>query len=315
MINNFKTKYGFLNGITNYTLYANDTLNECILNENNELITSYGTLIPQYEDAEIRRKHLHSLSFYDTGNLKSISLQNKSYIDTSIGILPAEYLNFYDDGKIKRLLPLNGKLSGYWSEEDEFQLAEDIELNLNFGTIKKKLIGIQFYKSGNIKSLTFWPSEKLYIPWKEEIISVKSGISFYETGNIKSLEPKIPFAVKTPIGVLTAYDTTACGINGDINSLCFSEEGEITALSTSSNIVEVIDNHNDAFIFKPQVRASMLSDAALERIPLRIEFFSNRVSFNNNKGFIISECKFNIKKISSTINLGCSDCSTCAGCK
>lgn len=314
MINNFKTKYGVLNGIINYTLYTNDIMNECILNKNNKIITPYGTLIPQYEDAEIRRKHIQSLSFYDTGNLKSISLQNKSYIDTSVGRLPAEYLNFYDDGKIKRLLPLNGKLSGYWSEEDEFQLAEDIELKLNFATIKKKLIGIQFYKSGNIKSLTFWPSEKVYIPWKGEIISVKSGISFYETGNIKSLEPKIPFAIKTPIGVLTAYDSTACGINGDINSLCFSEEGEITALSTSSNIVEVINNNN-AFIFKPQMRASMLSDAALERIPLKIEFFSNRVRFNNNEDFIISECTFNTKKISNTINVGCSDCSTCAGCK
>ena len=136
-----QTKYGVLNGISSVEFYPDGSLKECILSALNRLATPYGELIPQYETDGIRRKYVKSLSFHQNGNLKSISFQKATIISTPLGAFPAELVIFYPGGEIKRLFPLNGKLSGFWSEEDEYQLAQEIEFSFSFGFFKQKVIG------------------------------------------------------------------------------------------------------------------------------------------------------------------------------
>lgn len=310
----FVTNFGVLKGVSVCDTYGGTALRDCALSKRNVVKTPYGELMPQYEDNGIRRKNLQSLSFFENGNIKYISLQNQSTIETPIGPIKAEYLSFYDDMTLRRIFPLSGKLSGYWSEEDEYELAEDLELDLPIGKLQCKVISIHFYRSGKLKSITFWPKSKVEISTSLGLIPTRIGISFYENGNLKSLEPRIPIKIATPIGVITAYDLNANGINGDINSLCFSETGEIEGLTTSSDLVQVTDSHGFIRIYKPELRPSFIGDDELEVVPMRIYFSGNKVSFNDSDEFEINKCRFLIKKAFEKLHHSCSSCSSCTGC-
>ena len=43
----------------------------------------------------------------------------------------AEQVSFYESGALKRIFPLNGTLSGYWTQEDEAKLATPLTLVFN----------------------------------------------------------------------------------------------------------------------------------------------------------------------------------------
>lgn len=311
-----KTKYGILKGISSIDYYKNGNVKECMLNSINKLESSYGILIPKYEDSGERSKHITSVSFYNNGNLKSISLQNQIEISTPLGILPAEFITFYESGSIKRLFPLNGKLTAYWTEKEEYNLAKEIELNLSVGKIKQKIIGIHFYENGVIKSVTFWPKDNIIINSPLGSASMRIGISFYPDGKLKSFEPNEVTAVKTQIGTILAYDTNAVGIHGDLNSLKFSEGGKIESLITSTDIIEVIDKNKEKKIYGPLLKQSIINENAMDIIPLIIEFSNNKVRFNNNdeNEYNINECNFTIKSSSFKINSPCSDCTNCSKC-
>ncbi|HEY5561479.1 MAG TPA: hypothetical protein VIK72_06920 [Clostridiaceae bacterium] len=62
-----------------------------MVDERSELNTSYGVLVPQYEEAGVRRKHISSISFFNNGNIKSISMQEQVKITTTVGV---SLLNF-----------------------------------------------------------------------------------------------------------------------------------------------------------------------------------------------------------------------------
>ncbi len=313
-MNDVETILGILEGVSVCDFYDDNSIRDCILNKCNILKTQYGELIPQYEDNGIRRKNLHSLSFFKNGNIKYISLQSQTSVKTGIGDICAEYITFYDDMTIKRVFPLNGKLSGYWSEDDEFELAKEIEFHMSIGDFKCKVIGIQFYKNGNVKSITLWPKSKIEINTPFGAIAIRIGLSFYENGNIKSLEPRIPTTIETPIGRITAFDSAANGINGDKNSLCFTEDGFLKALSTSSNLVEVTDFSGNIELYKPLITQSMLGGAEKELMPMKIEFNKNKVKFNNSSEYDIGIFNFSIKKYAPNLQHTCSSCSSCTGC-
>lgn len=309
------TKYGILKGISRIDYYENGSIKECTLNSLNELESSYGTFIPQYEDGGVRRKHIESLSFFKNGNLKSIYLQRQIKFNTSVGIIPAEFITFYESGNIKRLFPLNGKITAYWTEEDEYNLAEEIELNLPIGRLKEKIIGIYFYEEGFIKSITFWRKNDIIIQTPIGNVPSRIGISFYPDGKIKSFEPGTNIAVRTRIGTIKAYDTSAIGIHGDSNSLVFSEKGEIKSLITSTDRIEIINrNSGQKQIYRPLLRQSIISDNIMEIIPLNIEFKENKVKFSNGFShkfsceYVIGKYDFDIKNLSLNINSPCSSC-------
>ncbi|WP_411680652.1 hypothetical protein [Clostridium thailandense] len=308
---NINTRYGILEGITSVSYYDNNLIKECTLNKINNIKTPYGILIPQWDDSGERRKLTYSISFYKNGNLRSISLQNMSYINTPIGILPAELITFYEDESINRVFNLNGKISAYWTEEDEYKLADDIEFNLSVGRFRKKTIGIHFYNSGEVKSITFWPRDKITIKSPIGNVVTRIGLSFYKNGNLKSFEPSEYICVKTKIGNITAYDNNPLGVNGDSNSVRFSINGEIESLTTSTDKIEVILENGAKKVHQPQLKPSLLSEGSMEIVPLCIEFYENKVCFDKIHEYFVSDCTF---RIGTKILKIASSCSNCAGC-
>ncbi|HEY8804831.1 MAG TPA: hypothetical protein VIM42_06955 [Clostridium sp.] len=283
----FSTKYGQLRGISNIEYYTEGVIKECKLSEYSKIKTIYGDLIPQYDEAEVRRKYKRSIAFYESGNLQCISFQKQTNIDTSIGKLPAEFVSFYDSGKVKRIFPLNGKITAYWTEQNEYELAEELNFNFEFGIFKKKVIGINFYESGGVKSLTLWPRDFINIPSPYGIIETRIGISLYPNGDIKSCEPRKQTVIKSIIGELHAFDLGAIGLNGDRNSLNFYEDGTVKSLSTSADIITIKDIFGQLNVYKPGLTPNNFNDLIMDVIPLNIEFYSSKVK--------ISGIEYNLK--------------------
>jgi len=277
--------------------------------------TKYGDLIPLYENDDPRRKDIVALSFYEDGNLKSISLQKQTEIETSLGRLKAEYIIFYKNGNIKRIFPLNGKLTGYWSEDDEYSLAEEFSFDFSFAKFKQKVIGVNFFENEKPKSITLWPKDKITIESPIGAVDVRIGFSLYSDGTLESFEPYMPIEVETPIGKITAYDRQAIGIHADSNSIKFSQDGKLEALTTSLNEVEIRDKNGFKTVYKPKLQPSQIDETVIDIIPMKIEFLYNKVRFNNSeKEYIIDDYEFLIRMTSLNIGSSCSSCSSCSGC-
>jgi hypothetical protein len=307
-----KTDVGLLRGVMFDGYFKNGVLKECTLVEKNRINTPLGLLIPQYEDDGVRRKFTSSLSFYQNGALKKLSLQEQTEVDTPIGKIPAELLTFYDSGALMRVFPLNGKISGYWTENSEYGLAKSMQLNFPFGKIESKIICVNFYESGSVKSLTFWPREKLFINTPYGEIPIRIGLSLYENGSIKSVEPLKPYAVSTPIGTIMAFDIDAVGISGDLNSLKFNENGTVAELKTISNSIEVIKSDETVTHYEPTLVISHFSDELMAIKPLIVSFCDGKVYFGEDKKYShdISDVIIKIKTFDRK-----SGGNACEGCK
>jgi hypothetical protein len=310
------TKYGIIKGISSMDSYKNGNPRDCVVNEINELKTKYGTLIPQYESGGERHKHVNSFSFYDDGNLKSIYLQNQAKFNTSIGILPGELITFYQNGNIRRIFPLNGQITAYWSELDEYKLAENISLDLSVGKFEKKVICVHFYEDGVVRSITLWPSNTIEINSPIGKVVARIGLSFYNDGKLKSFEPLRPKEIKTPIGTVTAYDVNALGIHGDLNSVNFFEDGSIKSIITSSDTIEITTKTGEKKIYKPGLKISVINDEVKDVVPMSISFNENKVCFNENPEdtYSIDECKFEVKHIPLQTKSPCEGCAGNSSC-
>ncbi|WP_368490040.1 hypothetical protein [Clostridium sp. BJN0013] len=310
------TKYGTLKGLNYVKYYEDGSLKECTLDKLNKLETPYGLLIPKYEYGEERSKYIPSVAFYNSGSLKKIYFEKQTDVNTSIGMLPAELITFYEDESIKRIFPLNGKITGYWSEEDEYNLAEEIEIDASIGKLKEKIISVYFYKSGSIKSITFWSKNDIKINSPLGDVFVRIGVSFYEDGKLKSFEPAKPTDISTEIGTIMAYDTQAMGIYGDSNSVKFSNEGRVESLMTSTDTIEVINIEGEKKLYKPLLKESVINENFMEIVPLNIEFYEDKVKFSSGihhkfpAQYIINQYNFHIK---SSPFEGSSPCSSCTG--
>ncbi|MEL7596806.1 MAG: hypothetical protein AAGU01_01250, partial [Clostridiaceae bacterium] len=189
------TKYGHIKGIYLMDKYPNGNIRDCVLNKPNIIKTKYGDLVAQYEDNDERRKCTLSMSFYDDGNLKSLSLQEQTKIETSLGVLKAEHITFYRNGNIKRIFPLDGKITGYWGEDDEYSLAEEFNFDFSFVKFKQKIIGISFFENEEPKSITLWPKDKVTIESPIGTVEARIGFSLYPDGKLKSFEPYKPLEI------------------------------------------------------------------------------------------------------------------------
>ena len=291
----FSTKYGILKGISNIEFYTEGVIKECKLSRYCEIKTAYGILIPQYDEEEVRHKYKRSLSFYQNGNLQSISFQKQTTIDTSIGKLPAELALFHENGKIKRIFPLNGKITAYWTEQNEYELAEELDLNFKFGSFKKKIIGINFYESGVVKSVTLWPKDYINITTLYGTIETRIGFSLYQNGAIKSCEPRKQTLINTMIGELHAFDYEAIGLNGDINSLNFSDDGTIKSLRTSLEKITIKDAFGKFKIHQPRLKPNNFNDLIMDIVPLNVQFYSGKIKINEDE-YNLNENEFYIDK-------------------
>lgn len=311
------TNFGVLDGIVTASYYADGSIKDCILDQKNIVFTECGALIPQYGADNLRRKYIQSISFHPNGNLKCISVEKQTEIMTPIGEFPAELITFYDSGELKRIFPLNGKISGFWSEEEEAKLNIPFSFDFGFGEFSAMLIGLCFYKSGDIKSLTLFPGEIITVSTKVGEITVRNGFSLYESGKLKSVEPEKSIKVKTPIGVFNAYDVNALGINADSNSLTFSENGEILSLITSSDKIAVYAKTGAVKLITPLEKPSPLDEDEIAIIPIKLDFSNDTVMITTDvtQTFTISECTFSVIGGKLSCSSGCSDCSSCGSCK
>jgi len=313
-MNEYNTKYGPLKHVGEHVLHTNGNIKDCVLLDKVEITTDYGVLVPQYEYADHRRKHIYSVSFYDTGGLRRIALNDKLDIVTPIGPMTAELITFHENGRIKRLFPLNGQISAYWDENDEYLLAKEKIFEFPFGEFSIKIIAISFSENGIIKSLTLWPQEVIKVRSPLGEMRVRIGISLYPDGSIKSVEPAYPKVIQTPIGAIKAFDINANGITGDRNSLMFSKEGAVHSLITSDMKVTVKGYGLEELItFSPEQEED---EDGLEVCfhTLKMEFGENSVCFNDGDKYNISESQFILEPYLRSVPSQCTDCASCGGC-
>lgn len=311
------TKYGDLKGATHIRYYPNGNIRDCVLSELNEFETAYGKFIPQYRDDSFRRKHVKPVIFHENGIIKNLPLQNKAEITTPAGVFPAELITWYDDGSINRIFPLDGKLTGFWEEKDEYELAEELKFNFSFGEITQKIIAVQFFKnSSDIKSITLWPKDKITILSPVGVAEARTGITLYPGGSLKSFEPGKPLQVDTPIGKITAYDRTAIGIHSDSNSLRFTKTGAIEHIVTSLEMVKITDKKGEEYTYQPHFQPSMFNLGVMELIPMSIQFDGKKVRFNNSSEdeYDLEDCQFTVSQAEVRSLGGCSSCHECTAC-
>jgi hypothetical protein len=258
------------------------------------------------------------VEFYQSGAIKKIALDAMQEVQTPLGELPAELVTFFETGELKRVFPLDGKISGMWSEQEEKTLAIPLSFELPFAAFTAIIGGIAFYRSGVIRSITLFPGETVPVATKYGEIIARNGFSLYESGKLESLEPSAPIAIRTPIGALTAFDPNALGINADINSLVFDEDGKIIALTTVNNRVAAQVENERPLLFAPREVVNPLDNESMitEGLKISFDYDTDTVQFTegeNNTILLISGCAFTITAHSaSTLMCGPADCAGCS---
>lgn len=260
--------------------YPSGEVKSCSPDKKCPLDTKYGVLVPQYNGDELRKRQIPHLTLHENGMINVLPLQEQVEIDTPLGKIPVEKITFYPDGSLKRIFPLDGCLSGYWEQSDEFALARKIKLQTPSGELEAFIISLYLSPEGKLRSLTFWPGEIFNIASPVGEIPVQIGISYYDSGALKSIEPERPVSVKTPVGDIMSYDPDALGITGDSNSMCFSEEGELLSLKTVSNMFIINDGSGAVKRIEPPIRYSPLDGETREPAPVSVAFNNGKVCFS-----------------------------------
>ncbi|MCW3806704.1 hypothetical protein [Plebeiibacterium marinum] len=260
----------------------NGNIDTVLVGEEIILETSVGNLIPRYTlDDDSGRKKEAPVKFYKTGELKSLPLEKLTEIPTSVGTIKSELVIFYKSGALYRTFPLNGKVTGFWTEENECELAEIIDIQTAVGEIKVKPIYLQFYETGELESLLFWPNEHVKITTDMGEMLIRKGISFYKNGKVKGFEPLEELAVNSPIGKLKVFDPDPNGIQAESHSLCLNEDGSVQSVITSSNQIVVKKGSVEYKRFSPKLVTSYCNENAFFISPLKIVFGDNSLVFNN----------------------------------
>ncbi len=276
MTQDVNTRYGALTGVTFATFHDDGSPSEVWPGQANPLETPLGRLVPQYSGEDLRKPRVEPVTFHPGGALKSLPLETQVRVSTPLGEMPAELVSFHPSGAVRRVFPLNGKLSGAWTWEDEQRLAEPLTLETPAGRVEARLICAHFHPSGALRSLTLWRGEEAEIDTPLGRIRARLGLSFYEDGALRSLEPAEPLEVPTPIGRLRTYDSEALGVSGDVNSLAFAPEGRLEALA-STDCAVIATCGGQTRRFAPGKRQSLCEEDAVDTVPLRLRFESGRV--------------------------------------
>ena len=234
------------------------------------ILTQYGKLIPQHTANSLRQKEILPVECHVSGSPKSVPLEHQQIITTPIGDLPAELVTFHKNGTLNRVFPLNGKLSGYWSEADESDMAKELTIQTPVGAITARMISVGFYECGALRSITMWPDETVSIETPVGFIEARTGISFSKCGRLRSLEPARPTTIPTPAGEVTVFDPYAIGVNGDCNSLEFDDSGTVCKFSTVTTQIRAVRSDGRTTVFSPRQRESYCSDSEQEPIPMRV---------------------------------------------
>ncbi|MFT3985299.1 MAG: hypothetical protein QM697_15435 [Lachnospiraceae bacterium] len=311
-------EHGILGGVTYFETYETGELKSVKLNEKNLILTYAGELIPAFTETT-RRKNKPALEFFESGLTKAVVLEEQTEVETPIGTLPSEYITFYPSGEIHRVFITDGKISGFWSEEEEKKCGVPLSFELGFAKFTAYLSGICFFRSGCIKSITLYPGEHIEVMTPAGKLEARTGFSMYETGKLESVEPFSSVLVNTPIGKLTAYDPEAIGIHADSNSLQFDKEGRLTGLSTVQNRILAQTPREEFVIMRPVKAVHPLYDDIWIQLPMKVNFDyeSDTVSVQSDiqRKFSMALTKFTIQEIQSEkIECSPADCAACSLC-
>lgn len=274
-------KYLSLKDVEVTERYDNREIESLNVKSKNIIIVNNIKYVPRYSNDNMRRKELPSVRLYKNGAVKSIDLEKQTKIKISKYIFSAEKIIFYNDGNIKKIFPLNGRINAYYTEEDEYKISPIYNLKFKFADFIGKVISVKFYKNGNIRSVTLWPKDKVLVNYKEKYIQCKTGFSLYENGNLESIEPKFPILVDTPIGKIEAYDDKSIGVSGEDNSLKFNEDGSVKSLVTSNNVIKVICSNTEKIYTPKKTRFKGYSDI-LNFDTIKIKFSRDKVTINDD---------------------------------
>jgi hypothetical protein len=313
------TKYGKLEGYVSDVYHSNHQLKEVMLTQRNELLTPFGKLIPKYQVTEARDKFRNSLSFFSNGNLKSIYLEERIYVNTSIGSVIAEFLTFYEGGSIHRIFPKYGQLSGFWSEENEYENEPIFHLDLRPCRIDNKVTSFTFYPQGELAAFTIANTERISIDTPLGRLNGRHGLALHQNGNIKSMEPAYPIKLQTILGTATVYDTQAIGIHADKNSLEFDKEGELISMAVVAESLRVEGDFENVVI-SPKCVASQLDPEQREILPIYIsitpEFIKIRKVMEQESQYKRDSYRFCLEPYqqycSNLVTGGCTSCSGCS---
>lgn len=291
-----KTKYGVLNDAIVASYYYTGEPEAYKVEEESKLDILGYRLIPLYGFSDERRKEFPPVKVFRSGNIKSISLNESTKINTVLGEFDVEKITFYEEGQINRLFLLDGKLSGYWSEDDEYNLAKPYKFDFKFSSFEAKIISLHFYRTKELKSITLWPKEKIKLNIGNYSFIGRIGFSLYKDGKLQSCEPFRPINFNTPIGEIEAYDINALGIHGDVNSLNFYEDGTIKSLITSTNTITISTKDGDKIFHSPKKIRLYSNSEVMDTITLKVEFKENKLIIDEEYEYEIEENTFEIKR-------------------
>jgi len=267
-----ETRYGNLPVDGPVDRYRDGSLRAAYVDGPVALETSLGRLTPQHSIDDTRRMQLPQVTFFPNGQVRSLPLETRTVVATPVGELPVELVTFHENGAVARVFPLNGKLSGYWTEADEAGMAETLRLDTPVGRIASRFVSLAFSPDGALRSLTLWPGEEVTVKTPVGNAPVRLGVSFHPGGALRSVEPARPMETPTPAGVIWAYDPDAVGISGDENSLAFEPSGAVSRVATvRSQVVARLPGEAPREL-APAVRESICGDGDREITPLVLEF-------------------------------------------
>ena len=270
----------------------------------------------------IEQKIVNRYPFYPDGKLKSIYLERQQDVSTTVGMVKAEYITYYSSGKISRIFPVYGQISGFWSEEDEEKFLPVSEIEIKGQWIISKISCFSFYETGELKSITLWPKEQIMIHRPEGNVLTRIGISFYRDGSIKSLEPAVPVAVTVRNCRFMAFDNDPIGVHGDNNSLQYDIFGNVSALKTISTSI-TISRGKERYKISPEKKVSMLDLEQMVTVPISLELQNNTVTIVDSSN-IMHQCDLNEYSMKTYESLACNSdealkscsnsCSNCDKC-
>jgi hypothetical protein len=260
--------------------YANGSAWDAIAKKEMAIKTPYGNFTPRFHREESRQKFSKSVSFYKTGELKSIVPQDQTEIMTPVGKYPAELITFHKNGMLHRVFPLNGQIDGFWTETDEATLAESYTFDLAIGKFEAKIIAIQFYETGALKGVTLWPGEVVEIATPLGVMPCRIGFTLYPDGALESFEPGKPVVLQSKIGNISAYDYDALGIHADSNAVSFTENGDLRSALTPLTTINVTSGNGFRRI-APKTMINPLDGESLILIATKIVFNENAVIIND----------------------------------
>lgn len=313
-----ETNYGTVSGVAERMTYASGALKSCRLTTENHLQTPVGEIIPLYRMAEIgerQQKDRQALGFFESGRIKRVALNQAMPLKTPLGIIKAEAVSFHESGAINRLFPLNGQVDGYWSEENEREMAESLDFDLPVGRFSARIISLCFYASGALKSLTLWPGERITIQAPTGPMRIRTGFSLYEDGALRSLEPAMVEELLTPIGLVKAFDAEMVGMNADQNSVQFSPAGKLMSVKTIHTGLRVGLAGQEETLIEPFETASRIDHDGMRTVPMQIDFGegSLKVVAQHTHRFDLAHGSITTFARERVIREACSSCAGCEG--